>query len=153
MDESTASLHRQRLHRLELGEPPSPPEPPPRSLQRIAELEGECLRLRRELEASQSRLLEMESLLSDLPGIFERKFQQRLQPLLQQQRLIAAQQQQERPLLTPAAAVSLEQPVLRPRTRERSAERTPQLQRLRERLWGWNRRHEFDDEDDSFEVA
>ncbi len=43
---------------------------------------------RLELEASQRQLTELEGLLSDLPAIFERKFGERIEPLLERQRLL-----------------------------------------------------------------
>ena len=42
----------------------------------------------RELAASQHQLAELQALLDELPEIFERKFEQRLQPFLEQQRLL-----------------------------------------------------------------
>ena len=44
---------------------------------------------RQELAQSQEQLAELEQLIVDLPGIFERKFAQRLQPLLERQRLLS----------------------------------------------------------------
>ncbi|MCX5945567.1 MAG: hypothetical protein NTZ53_09795 [Cyanobacteria bacterium] len=44
---------------------------------------------RQELEQSLGQLAELEQLIVDLPGIFERKFAQRLQPLLERQRLLS----------------------------------------------------------------
>ena len=44
---------------------------------------------RRELAESQEQLAELEQLIVELPGIFERKFAQRLQPLLERQRLLS----------------------------------------------------------------
>jgi hypothetical protein len=43
----------------------------------------------RELAASQRQLAELQALLDELPEIFERKFEQRLQPFLERQRLLA----------------------------------------------------------------
>ena len=45
----------------------------------------ELQHLREALEATRSEVAEMERLLEDLPEIFERKFRERLQPLLDQQ--------------------------------------------------------------------
>lgn len=42
----------------------------------------------RELAASQHQLAELQALLDELPEIFERKFEQRLQPFLERQRLL-----------------------------------------------------------------
>jgi hypothetical protein len=44
---------------------------------------------RRELAESQEQLAALEQLIGDLPGIFERKFAERLQPLLERQRLLS----------------------------------------------------------------
>ena len=44
-----------------------------------------------ELERAQQQIAELESLLAELPGIFERKFSQRLEPILEQQRLLIAE--------------------------------------------------------------
>ena len=44
---------------------------------------------RQELEQSLAQLAELDQLIVDLPGIFERKFAQRLQPLLERQRLLS----------------------------------------------------------------
>ncbi len=58
---------------------PTPAEPahqPPSAL--------EAARL--ELEASRRQIAELEDLLQDLPGIFERKFDERIEPLLERQR-------------------------------------------------------------------
>jgi hypothetical protein len=41
------------------------------------------------LEQSLGQLAELDQLIVDLPGIFERKFAQRLQPLLERQRLLS----------------------------------------------------------------
>lgn len=45
--------------------------------------------VQRELEAARGQLTDLEGLLGELPQIFESKFQERLQPMLEQQRLIA----------------------------------------------------------------
>jgi hypothetical protein len=63
------------------GAPPPPPAPP-------TVTSAEALRLalsEQQLAEARLRLSEMEELLRDLPEIFERKFQQRLQPLLERQ--------------------------------------------------------------------
>jgi hypothetical protein len=44
---------------------------------------------RQELEQGLAQLAELDQLIVDLPGIFERKFAQRLQPLLERQRLLS----------------------------------------------------------------
>jgi hypothetical protein len=43
-----------------------------------------------------TRLFEVEQLLEDLPGIFERKFEQRLQPVLDRQQLLIEENQRLR---------------------------------------------------------
>jgi len=43
-----------------------------------------------ELERAQQQIAELEALLAELPGIFERKFNQRLEPILERQRLLSA---------------------------------------------------------------
>ncbi|RCL55140.1 MAG: hypothetical protein DBW85_00605 [Synechococcus sp. MED-G71] len=56
----------------------------------LEELEQQAAEARLELEREQSaaKLAELETLLADLPGIFERKFSQRLQPVLERQQLL-----------------------------------------------------------------
>lgn len=49
--------------------------------------------LQRELDQARAQLADLEGLLGDLPQMFERKFEQRLEPLLEQQRLIAEENQ------------------------------------------------------------
>lgn len=49
--------------------------------------------LQRELDEARAQLADLEGLLGDLPQMFERKFEQRLEPLLDQQRLIAEENQ------------------------------------------------------------
>ena len=44
---------------------------------------------RQELAERQEQLAALEQLIGDLPGIFERKFAERLQPLLERQRLLS----------------------------------------------------------------
>ena len=62
---------------------PSPAQAPP------AELAAALAAARQELEQSVGPLAELDQLIVDLPGIFERKFAQRLQPLLERQRLLS----------------------------------------------------------------
>ncbi len=50
---------------------------------------GDLRRTQDDLEATRRELGELEALVRDLPQIYERKFQQRLQPLLDQQQLLA----------------------------------------------------------------
>ena len=56
----------------------------------LEELEQQASSARLELEREQNadKVAELEALLADLPGIFERKFSQRLQPLLESQQLL-----------------------------------------------------------------
>ncbi len=49
--------------------------------------------LQRELDEARAQLADLEGLLGELPQMFERKFEQRLEPLLDQQRLIAEENQ------------------------------------------------------------
>ena len=62
----------------------------------------------RELESARQQLADLQALLDELPGIFERKFEQRLQPFLERQRLLAednrALRERIQGLLAPAAA-------------------------------------------------
>ena len=74
----------------------------------LAELEEQAsaARLYLEREQTEARLAEMEALLEELPGIFERKFSQRLQPVLERQQLLMEENQRlraqvERPLTHP----------------------------------------------------
>lgn len=53
--------------------------------------ELEALQL--ELEAARGQLADLERLLGELPQVFERKFQERLEPMLEHQRLIAEENQ------------------------------------------------------------
>lgn len=50
--------------------------------------------MQRELEQARGQLTDLEGLLGELPRIFESKFQERLQPVLEQQRLIAEENQE-----------------------------------------------------------
>ncbi len=56
----------------------------------LEELEDQASAARLELERDQaaSKLEELESLLENLPDIFERKFSQRLAPVLERQKLL-----------------------------------------------------------------
>lgn len=49
--------------------------------------------LLRELEATRHQVAELETLLAELPAIFERKFQQQLQPVQERTRLLAEEHQ------------------------------------------------------------
>ena len=66
-----------------IGSTPSPAEAP------SPELAAALAAARQELEQSLGQLAELEQLIVELPGIFERKFAQRLQPLLERQRLLS----------------------------------------------------------------
>lgn len=57
----------------------------------LEELEPQATNIRRDLE-----LEELQTLLEELPGIFERKFEQRLQPVLNQQQLLLAENERLR---------------------------------------------------------
>ena len=57
---------------------------------RLALTEQQLRDTQQRLGESQRQLLEMEQLLRELPEIFERKFQQRLEPLRQQQERLLA---------------------------------------------------------------
>ena len=72
--------------------------PSPEGFQRDRALENDALRARiGELEQT---VESYESLLSELPELFERKFQQRLEPLMERYRLLArAQQMLDEPAL------------------------------------------------------
>lgn len=88
---------------------PQPPAPTPEEqTSRIGELE-------RELEASRDETEALHQMLEDLPEIFERKFRQRLQPVLEhQQRLISENQTLREGLLALSAARPSEPPQLPP---------------------------------------
>ena len=64
----------------------------------LAELEEQASAARLDLEREQTeaRLAELEALLEELPGIFERKFSQRLQPVLERQQLLMEENQRLR---------------------------------------------------------
>ena len=70
--------------------------------------QAELIRLRARVEELEASVAEYESLLADLPDLFERKFQQRLEPLLERYRLLAQAQE----LLEPARE-PLQRPALR----------------------------------------
>jgi len=53
---------------------------------------AEVIRLQQRVQELESRIVEYESLLEELPELFERKFQQRLEPLLERYRLLARAQ-------------------------------------------------------------
>ena len=90
------------------GLPMAPPPPPPRSGLRSLRVlpspeapqesetdpskqqAGGALQLRSELEAARNELNALQDMLEELPAILERKFQQRLRGLLDQQRVLIA---------------------------------------------------------------
>lgn len=95
---------------LTFTEPEPPSAAPEDQTQRIAGLE-------RELDASRDETEALHQMLEDLPEIFERKFRQRLQPVLEhQQRLIAENQTLREGLLALSAARTAEPPQLPPVT-------------------------------------
>ncbi|MCP9850792.1 DUF4115 domain-containing protein [Cyanobium sp. Morenito 9A2] len=67
------------------------PEDP--SAQQSPDDRHELEALQRELDEARGQLSDLEGLLGDLPQIFERTFEKRLQPLLDQQRLMAEENQ------------------------------------------------------------
>ena len=74
-------------------EPPSPTQQPsPERSSAPSQESASAAALaaaRQELAESQEQLAALEQLIGDLPGIFERKFAERLQPLLERQRLLS----------------------------------------------------------------
>jgi hypothetical protein len=66
------------------------PTPQPLTPQGDAALEVATLRLRRELAEVQEEVAALQEMLQELPSIFERKFQQRLSKVVDQQRLLEA---------------------------------------------------------------
>ncbi|MFZ4803461.1 MAG: hypothetical protein ACOYLI_02235 [Synechococcus lacustris] len=73
-------------------------EPMPHWLENLED-QASATRLELEQEQSQARLAELESLLEELPGIFERKFQQRLEPVLDRQQLLIDENERLRALV------------------------------------------------------
>ncbi|MFM7651616.1 MAG: hypothetical protein ACKO5M_01620, partial [Vulcanococcus sp.] len=91
--------------------PPAPPAPPP------AAPSAESVRLaltEQQLSEARQRLAEMEGLLRDLPEIFERKFQQRLQPLLERHDRLLEDNQQLRQQMRQLTATNAEMRQLPP---------------------------------------
>ena len=68
---------------------PRPLEQPSPTDQPSPELAAALAAARQELEQSLGQLAKLDQLIVELPGIFERKFAQRLQPLLERQRLLS----------------------------------------------------------------
>ena len=55
--------------------------------------EAELIRLREQVQELEATVADYEALLAELPELFERKFQQRLEPLLERYRLLAQAQE------------------------------------------------------------
>ena len=95
----------------------------------LEELEPQATNIRRDLE-----LEELQTLLEELPGIFERKFEQRLQPVLDQQQLLFAENERLRAqverLLPQPGEVRLRFPDKRPPSPARALVAMPPLLRL-----------------------
>lgn len=89
--------------------------PPPLAPQGDAALKVATLRLRRELAEVQEEVGALQEMLEELPSIFERKFQQRLRKVVDQQRLLEADNSNlRRRLLALAPGVDPEALPLRP---------------------------------------
>jgi len=109
-------------------------DPLPRWLE---ELEPHASDVRRDLEREQTnaQLQELEALLEELPGIFERKFEQRLQPVLDQQQLLIAENERLRAqverLMPQPGEVRLRFPERRPPIPQRALPLPPLLRVIR----------------------
>jgi hypothetical protein len=103
----------------------------------LEELEPQASDIRRDLEQEQTRarLQELEALLDELPAIFERKFEQRLQPVLDQQQLLMAEnkrlQAQVERLMPQPGEVRLRFPERRPPMPQRALPMPPLLRVIR----------------------
>ncbi len=97
--------------------PPPPPPPPPMGAPSSPPPAGETFlwnrreqrQLQLELEAARDEIAALHEMLEDLPEIFERKFRQRVQGLVEEQRRLLADNQMLRErlyALTPASPVS-----------------------------------------------
>lgn len=89
--------------------------------------------LERELARTREELQAMQALLEDLPSVFENKFRQRLQPLLEQQQRLLSENtvlRQHLHQLQPGIGVA-PQPVLLPQQQER-----PRLRRALRHAFG-----------------
>jgi hypothetical protein len=89
--------------------------------------------LERELARTREELQAMQALLEDLPSVFENKFRQRLQPLLEQQQRLLSENtllRQHLHQLQPGVATA-PQPVLLPQQQER-----PRLRRALRHAFG-----------------
>ena len=64
-------------------------------------LQAELIRLRARVEELEASVTDYENLLAELPDLFERKFQQRLEPLLERYRLLAQAQEMLEPSRAP----------------------------------------------------
>ena len=71
--------------------------------------QAELIRLRARVAELEANVADYESLLAELPDLFERKFQQRLEPLLERYRLLAQAQE----MLEPAREAPLKRAALR----------------------------------------
>lgn len=90
--------------------------------------------LERELARTREELQAMQALLEDLPNIFENKFRQRLQPLLEQQQRLLSENtvlRQHLHQLQPGVGTAPHQPVLLPQQQER-----PRLRRALRHAFG-----------------
>jgi len=100
--------------------PASPPPPPGEDALRIRQLEQELSEARNQAEALQDEAEALHQMLEDLPEIFERKFRQRLQAVLEhQQHLIADNQALRDRLFALGPAAPVERPQLPPANEER----------------------------------
>jgi len=103
-------------------------EPMPHWLENLED-QASAARLELEREQSEARLAELESLLEELPGIFERKFQQRLEPVLDRQQLLIDENERLRALverlMPQPGEVRLRFPDRRPPQALGSAEQAP----------------------------
>jgi hypothetical protein len=87
---------------------------------RIRQLEQELTEARNQAEALQDEAEALHQMLEDLPEIFERKFRQRLQAVLDhQQRLLADNQALREHLFALGPAAAVERPRLPPANEER----------------------------------
>ena len=82
------------------------------------DLQAALAKSQQELERAQEQIAELEALLAELPGIFERKFSQRLEPILERQRFLSSdneriQRGEGRALLEPQPS-SREAPLVLP---------------------------------------
>ena len=90
--------------------------------------------LERELARTREELQAMQALLEDLPSVFENKFRQRLQPLLEQQQRLLSENtvlRQHLHQLQPGVGTGPHQPVLLPQQQER-----PRLRRALRHAFG-----------------